>query len=197
MARIDHINGGVEATTESGEKYRGTIIAGVDGVHSAVRKEMYRLSRALEPGQFRPDDGNVPCYYLCSFGIANDVPGWVNGDGCTVLGNGSSQLVLSGPKKRVYWFFFVRIPEVKYGKDIPRCSKETEAQFVESHKNVPITSTVTFGQVYSKRLYSTLTPLHEVVYEKWFFQRIMIFGDAAHKVSRVLTWLAGHCLPTS
>ncbi|KAF9775596.1 hypothetical protein IL306_006278 [Fusarium sp. DS 682] len=40
---------------------------------------------------------------------------------------------------------------------------------------------VTLGQVFAKRVSSTLTPLHEVVYKKWFFKRIITLGDSAHK----------------
>lgn len=50
--------------------------------------------------------------------------------------------------------------------------------------NKSITDKVTFGQIYSKKSTSTLTPLHEVVWKKWFFGRIILLGDSAHKVSQ-------------
>lgn len=188
VSQIHHFDGGVEVSTTGGQKIRGSIIVGADGLHSAVRKEMYRIGKELEPEYFPPDEEeSVPCHYLCSFGIAQNVPGWHAGDVGTVLGEGHSQLVVSGPEDRVYWFFFEKLPETKYGSNIPTCTKEMEQDFAAKHANTPITPKVTFGDVYSARLSSTLTPLHEYVCKKWFFKRMIIIGDSAHKVYRIST----------
>jgi 2-polyprenyl-6-methoxyphenol hydroxylase-like FAD-dependent oxidoreductase len=185
IARVELVEGGVKVSTIGGQNIHGSIIIGADGVHSTVRREMYRISEKLEPGYFPPDEEErVPCDYLCSFGIAQNVPGWNAGDTCSVIGNGHSQLVISGPENRVYWFLFLKLEETKRGKDIPRPTKEMEVEYVQKYADTPITEKVTFGQVYAKRLTSTLTPLHEFVRKKWFFGRILIFGDSAHKVCR-------------
>ncbi|KAK6224096.1 hypothetical protein LQW54_000243 [Pestalotiopsis sp. IQ-011] len=182
VCKIDSHAGGVRVTTADGEEFTGSLIIGADGVHSKVRSEMFRLGHELQPGYFDPnEEENVPAYYKCSFGIAQNVPGWIQGEQHILTGQGTSQLIVSGPENRVYWFLFVRLPEPKYGKDIPKYSKDDEAQFVQDHVNLPITEHITFGQVYAKRLSSALTALHEVVYEKWFFKRILILGDSAHK----------------
>lgn len=159
------------------------MVVGADGVYSAVRHEMHRIGNELAPGYFPVnEESRVPCYFLCSFGIAQDVPGWVQGEICTVIGKEKSNFVLSGGNGRLYWIFFKRMPQVKYGKDIPKCTKEMEAEFLEEHGDTPVTTQVTFRQIVSKRLFSTLTPLHEFVYQKWFFKRIVTIGDSAHKV---------------
>jgi hypothetical protein len=55
---------------------------------------------------------------------------------------------------------------------------------VKRFSNRCITDKVTFGQIYAKKLTSTLTPLHEYVLEKWYFDRMILIGDSVHKVSR-------------
>lgn len=40
----------VRVETSDGSIYYGDILVGADGVHSKVRKEMWRLADALEPG---------------------------------------------------------------------------------------------------------------------------------------------------
>ncbi|KAF5667327.1 FAD binding domain-containing protein [Fusarium heterosporum] len=179
---VDLVDDGVEVTMANGQKLEGSILVGADGVHSAVRRHMFRLGQQLSPESFQTDDLNKQeCHYLCSYGIAQDVPGWVPSDQCTVLGEGHSQLVVSGPDRKTYWFFFSKLPETKHGADIPMCSKETEEEFVRKYAEVAITEKVTFGQVYANRLFSTLTPLHEYVFDKWFFNRIICLGDSMHK----------------
>ncbi|RSL89553.1 hypothetical protein CEP51_001159 [Fusarium floridanum] len=108
----------------------------------AVRGVMTALGNKLEPGYFdSKEPESVPCYYCCSFGIARGVPGWTSGEQHVGTGRGRSQLVVSGPEDRVYWFMFKKLPETKYGKDIPWYSKEDEAEFVKrnwTHKPNPI-----------------------------------------------------------
>lgn len=183
ISRVNHNADSVEAVTDKGHTFRGTMIVGADGVHSIVRREMHRIGHRLQPGYFPPDEeSRVACYNLCSFGIARDVPGWVDGDVGGVAGDGVAQIYASGPEGRVYWFFFSRLPKAVYGKDIPRCTKEMEAEFVQKHGQVPVTTRVTFRQLFDRRVYSTLTAVHEHIFQKWFFKRMGTIGDSAHKV---------------
>jgi 2-polyprenyl-6-methoxyphenol hydroxylase-like FAD-dependent oxidoreductase len=183
VKKIEMNDRGVTVSTEDGENFKGDLIIGADGIHSAVRKEMFRIGNEAKPGYFRDDEEDqVPCYYQCSFGIAQDVENWTPNEQCFTTGYGKSFLVASGPENRVYWFLFVKLPEVKRGNDIPKYTKADEAQFVEEHQSLKITESLTFGEVYAKRLTSSLTPLHEVVFEKWFFDRVLLIGDSIHKV---------------
>lgn len=182
VSQIKLVPDGVEVFTKDGANFKGSIVVGADGIHSTVRAEMFRLAGELQPDYLDQEElDKVPCYYKCSFGIAKDVPNWNYEQMYMVQSDGASQMLISGPEGRLYWFFFSQLPETKYGKAIPRYTAEDEAQFVKENAYRPITETVTFGHVYEKRISSTLTPLHEKVFEKWFFRRVFILGDAAHK----------------
>ncbi|KAB8228065.1 uncharacterized protein BDW43DRAFT_323334 [Aspergillus alliaceus] len=179
---IDLIDQGVKVSAADGSVFTGTIVVGADGIHSNVRSLMVSLGNELQSGYFPPnEEGHIPCYYRCSFGIAQHVPGWISGEQHFVTGRGQSQLVVSGPEDRVYWFLFDRLPETKYGTDIPKYGKDDEAEFVKRNYHLPITTEISFGQVFDKRLSSTLTALHEGVFQTWFFRRIITLGDSAHK----------------
>jgi 2-polyprenyl-6-methoxyphenol hydroxylase-like FAD-dependent oxidoreductase len=95
---------------------------------------------------------------------------------------GWSYLVITAPGNRTYWFLFDSLPKTLYGRDIPKYSKEDEAELVKKHFNDHITETATFGHIYEDRIMSTLVPLEEYVFERWHFERIITIGDAAHKV---------------
>ncbi|KAI3322747.1 FAD/NAD(P)-binding domain-containing protein [Xylariaceae sp. AK1471] len=180
--RIELLEDGVTVITEEGLSYTGNIVIGADGIHSRVRKEMRRIAESIDSKYFDPlEEDQVPCYYQCSFGIAQDVEGWPGSEQGFTTGCGKSFLIVSGPAGRVYWFLFVKFPEPLYGKNIPRYSREDEAQFVRENEGLVVRDGLTFGQLYAKRVNSALTPLHEVVFKKWFFDRIITMGDSAHK----------------
>ncbi|KAJ4177887.1 hypothetical protein NW755_013576 [Fusarium falciforme] len=175
---LDH---GVEVITSKGEVYRGDVLIGADGIHSAVRKEMWRLGNELSPGYFPVDEwSTVPCHYRCMFGISRPIEALLGGIHY-VHNHNFSYLVLTGPGGRVYWFLFVKLPVPLYGNDIPRYTKDDEARLAEEHALDQVTTTVQFGHIYEARTSSALTPLHEHVFQQWHFGRIMTVGDAAHK----------------
>ncbi|ENH71781.1 Zeaxanthin epoxidase, chloroplastic [Fusarium oxysporum f. sp. cubense race 1] len=89
--------------------------------------------------------------------------------------------ILVGPGGKFYWFLFVKLPVTLYGHDILRYTKVDEEKLALQHASDQITTQVTFGQLYAARTSSTLTPLHEYVFEKWHYNRIITIGDAAHK----------------
>ncbi|KAK8014804.1 FAD binding domain protein [Apiospora arundinis] len=175
--------GGVRVHCKDGTEYSGTIVVGADGVHSVVRSAMRDLAAELEPGYFDPTESEteVVCHYRCSFGIAKHVPGWEKGADHTVTGINQSQLVVTGPQDKIYWFLCDRLPEPRYGSDIPAYSREDEARFMEQNRNLPVTEQFKLGQIFDRKTVSTLTPLHEYVYKKWFFREIITLGDSAHK----------------
>ncbi|CAG9989123.1 unnamed protein product [Clonostachys byssicola] len=179
---IRHTDSGIEILTARGQVYSGAMVVGADGIHSVVRREMARITSETPTSIFpKGSEEQVACHYKCSFGIAQNVTQWHNSEQCFTIGHGTTFLVASGPQNRVYWFLFVRLPKILYGKDIPRYTKDDEAKFVEEYQGFVITENLTFGQVYSQRLTSTLTPLHEIVFQKWSFKRMLLVGDSAHK----------------
>ncbi|KAI0199290.1 FAD/NAD(P)-binding domain-containing protein [Astrocystis sublimbata] len=177
VCHLEQFDKGVRVKTKDGQSHMGDIVVGADGIHSTIRKTLYKTAELSE----HDEEDNVPCYYQCSFGIAQDVEGWPQSEQCFTSGRGKSFLVVSGPEGRCYWFLFVRYPRPKYGSDIPRYSPEDEANFVNEHRNLMVREGLAFGQLYAKRVTSGLTPLHEVVFNKWFLDRVLLIGDAVHK----------------
>ncbi|KAH7324853.1 hypothetical protein B0I35DRAFT_370280 [Stachybotrys elegans] len=184
ITRVNHLEKGVQVITENGEQFHGSILAGLDGVHSTVRREMFRIGNEAQPGTFDPKELDLlPCDYLCLYGIAMNVPGWTDGEVYTVTGEGCSKVVVFAPNNRTYFFYFKRLPQRIHDKDLTKITKEMEEEWAKKHFDDHITPDLTFGQVYSCRISSMLTPVHEYVLKKWFFGRIITLGDAAHKTS--------------
>lgn len=176
------LDNGVQVTTDKGKVFKGDILVGADGIYSTVRKEMWRIGNQASPGYF-PDNewSKVPCYYKCIFGISKPIEELIKGTHY-VYNDKFSYLVMVGPGGKWYWFLFARLPAPLYGDDIPRYTKEDEAKLAQEHASDQITPEITFGDLYEARTNSTLTPLHEWVFQKWHYNRIITIGDAAHKV---------------
>ncbi|KAI0393308.1 FAD/NAD(P)-binding domain-containing protein [Xylariaceae sp. FL0594] len=184
--RIDLLPDSVKVVTDQGEAFSGDIVIGAGGIHSAVRREMRHHAEIPSPGLFDPaEEEKVPCYYMCSYGIAVGVEGWPKSSQGFTTGKNAAFLVSSGPGGRVYWFLFVKLPEVKYRRDIPTYTTEGLAAFVQKHAHLQITEHVRFGQIFAKRIPDScgLTPIHEVVFKRWFFSRMFLLGDSVHKPS--------------
>ncbi|OJD33921.1 fad binding domain protein [Diplodia corticola] len=174
---------GVKVTTEDGSVFTGDVVIGADGVHSTVRKEMWRIADELEPGYIPASEHTALAShttYKCIFGISimkEYLPSTMN----TSWFKGHSLLVIGGPSNRVYWFMFENMGKKCDGPDLPQYTKQDEEALAKEHWNEPITENITFGDMYAARISSVLTPLPEYVFKKWHFKRIMTIGDAAHK----------------
>jgi hypothetical protein len=124
----------------------------------------------------------LPATYACIFGISKGGPGVEKGTLNSVFNEHFSYLVPSGPGDRTYWFLVRNMGTTLHGSEIPRYTKEDEEKLVKEHWDDYITPTLQFSDLYKHKISSVYTALPEYVYKKWYFQRIMTIGDAAHKV---------------
>ncbi|KAH8898447.1 FAD binding domain-containing protein [Thozetella sp. PMI_491] len=168
----------VTVHTQDGDSYTGDILVGGDGVHSHIRSEMWRIGNSLHPGSFPENLSTI-------FGIANPTKSLPAGLVTSVWHKDYSYLVIGGPAGRVYWFLFEKLPQKLYGDNTPRYSKEDEKAVIEAHRHDRISDEVTLEDLYKNSISTTLTPLHEWTFDKWYFGRIITLGDAAHKMNPI------------
>ncbi|GME30130.1 putative FAD binding domain protein [Neofusicoccum parvum] len=181
VVKVSHQDSGVSVTTKDGTVYQGDILVGADGIHSAVRTEMWKIAEQIKPGYIPASEHTaLPCDYVCMFGISV-MKNFVRRSTNHIFNKHTSMLVITGPNARVYWFFFVKLDKTHYGPDIPRYTKREEEEFATKHASENVTEDVTFGDLYKTRISSVLTALPEYAFKKWHFGRIITIGDAAHK----------------
>ncbi|SCO87788.1 related to hydroxylase [Fusarium oxysporum] len=183
VSRVELVDGGVQACTQDGSVYEGDIVVGADGIHSAVRDEMWRLGKEQSPGYFPEDENSrVPVSTRCIFGISKRPSELGSRSQQMVIGEGHAYLIIAAPGDRTYWFLFDGLSETKFGKDISKYTKADEEGLVKGHRNDHITQDVTFGELYDRKIMSTLVPLEEYVFDRWHYKRIITIGDSAHKI---------------
>lgn len=56
VIKIETAEKGVQVTTTDGEMFMGDVLVGADGVHSTVRREMWRLGKEQNHSKFREYD---------------------------------------------------------------------------------------------------------------------------------------------
>ena len=57
---------------------------------------------------------------------------------------------------RTYWFLFDGLPDTQYGDGISKYSNADEEALVKAHRDDPITEDMTFGELYDRKIMSTL-----------------------------------------
>jgi 2-polyprenyl-6-methoxyphenol hydroxylase-like FAD-dependent oxidoreductase len=63
-----------------------------------------------------------------------------------------------------------------------RYTTQDEEKVVQKYKADKICDGVSFGDLYKHKIRSRLISLEEGVFNQWSFGRIVLIGDAAHKV---------------
>lgn len=185
VTNVDQTTEGVLVTTEDGSMFGGDILVGADGIHSMVRREMWRLADRDDPKHFPAGErSNVPTEYCCIFGISQPNQKFTKYSSQNIQGQKYSYLVATGPNHRIYWFLFKKLPDVVRGlhDNIPRFTDEQRDALAAEHAGDLISGTLTFGELYATRTTATLQALPETVFKRWHYNRIITIGDAAHKV---------------
>jgi len=118
------------------------------------------------------------------FEISDPMPDIPADSAMQIVGKRYSMLINQGAGRRIYWFLFVKLENTTVGlyETIPRFGKEDEIAMIQQYGDARITDKVTLKGLYKHRRAATVTALPEFVFSKWHFGRIIITGDAAHKV---------------
>ncbi|RGP62628.1 FAD binding domain-containing protein [Fusarium sporotrichioides] len=180
---VEHGENNVTVHTKDGSKYTGDIVVGADGIHSSIRKEMWRIANEAKSDLFKPDPlARLQCESKCIFGISKRPPGLpTSPQQINAFFKNSNYMIISAPGDRYYWFLFTEVDKV-YGKDIPAYTKEDERKLAEEHFGDQVTETTTFKDLYEHRLQTALVSIEDHVFPHWYYRRIITIGDAAHKL---------------
>jgi 2-polyprenyl-6-methoxyphenol hydroxylase-like FAD-dependent oxidoreductase len=204
VERIRHLEDIVEITTTDGSKYTGDIVVGTDGVHSRVRQEMVQYAKELGVAEDYTDDERtfrtlnqaspyvvlqcthklqvISATYACLFGLSTSTPTLPRGLLGWNLGHDYSYITGTGPEDRTYWGLMIKLDRTYYGKEIPVLTEEDKERIIRKHWDDPITAEIHLSDLYKRSIHILASPLREIVLKKWFCGRMVVLGDAAHKV---------------
>ncbi|KAH7199517.1 hypothetical protein DER44DRAFT_729799 [Fusarium oxysporum] len=170
-ARVEDIieeNSSARVVLADGREFVGDVVVGSDGVHSKVREIMWDKANALRPGMITVDEKR---------GIgAHDME---------ITSNDKYSFLLLCQPDWISIIVHSKLPEDQQCT-WPSRRRYTEADMealVSKISERPVTDTVVFGELWKRRLKAQMISLEEGVLEHWTSGRIVLAGDAVHKVT--------------
>ncbi|KAK3389430.1 hypothetical protein B0H63DRAFT_427900 [Podospora didyma] len=168
----------VTVTCADGSVFNGDVLVGCDGVHSAVRGLTFEAS---EDPKTRPPRAE----YRGLFGSSPRPDGIPANNVTETHGKGIAFMILC-TEDTAFWLITTRKEEG--ASDSQKSSAEDIKALVGKYKDHSVApgAKVTWGDLWQTR---TTTPCpgmydyHESVAERWYSGRVVIVGDAAHRMT--------------
>ncbi|GJJ71680.1 hypothetical protein EMPS_04030 [Entomortierella parvispora] len=198
VASLTTTDTGVRLTCTDGSEHEGDIVVGADGANSVVRRELF--ARLKEKGQLpNSDDTLLPYDCICVVGQTGPLPletfpemqeATCQSNQMVGVGNPYTWITFTTKHRTICWMALQYFEETKHkGEDVSTewGPEATEAMCIAVRDfpipNGPAGSTLgTLIDLTPKDLISKVT-LEEKVFQTWFSGRIVLMGDACHKLS--------------
>ncbi|KAG6356208.1 hypothetical protein INS49_015595 [Diaporthe citri] len=187
---------GVRVTCTDGSVEEGSVVVACDGVHGEVRqlvrylraekKRQARRRLSLGPGGGSDRDGKadrvVEARYYGLVGSAPLLDGLEPGVCYETHGDatGKTFQVLAG-QDTAYFLVYIPLRRPTRQRTIyPAQNAEYLASALAQH---PITDKIKFGDLWRARRSGKMVDFHEGIAEKWYHERVVLVGDAAHTMT--------------
>ncbi|KAK3342064.1 FAD binding domain protein [Lasiosphaeria hispida] len=183
IKEIKHLASGVEVELSDGSIERGDMVLGCDGVHSFVRSLMWDQAEATSPGLIPAKEKTAfKTYWKCLIGIGPPASSLGGSDSTMVHNTGYSHLVLAQPHCTFFFVFFL-LDKPFNASDRVRYTDEDAEALAATVADDPLSESLTFGDLWRRRVRGALISLEEGILEHWHHGRIALAGDAVHKMT--------------
>ncbi|OCK78222.1 FAD/NAD(P)-binding domain-containing protein [Lepidopterella palustris CBS 459.81] len=177
---------GAVATTADGTSYSADMIIGADGVHSTTRQAMWKIMEKTEPNLVKKERSSMFSEYACAFGVSiYDSPDEDLKPGYSHINyeEQRSHICIVSTRKRKFWFLIVKHDKRYYTPNIPRFTPADTEAIIHKNSDIRVTERTTLGDLWKHRSKCSMVSLEEVMFNRWYEDRLVLLGDAVHKVT--------------
>ena len=173
VTAIETNDQGVKVVCADGSSFEGSMVIGADGVHSTVRELMDRnLSRV-------PEEPMVTTY-VGVYGSCSPFPKLERGTFYETHGPGFSIQIAAGESRDMF-ILYHRLP--KPTKARHQFSDEEKDALIARYIDTHLTPDYTFKDIREAARWTHMAHIEEGLLEKWYGERIVLLGDAVHKMT--------------
>ncbi|OCK82440.1 FAD/NAD(P)-binding domain-containing protein [Lepidopterella palustris CBS 459.81] len=176
---------GVSIITANGDSYQGSILVGADGIHSVVRSLMAEAVSETQPDISKDLVEGFTSEYKCIFAVSrNDQASPMMPDSTVhnVYYNNFSAISATGVPGLVFWFLFAKTSLTRTPK-CPRFTNEDMKNLVGQYGHAKVGPSYTIEDLWNQRVKASMAPLEEGVIRQWSHGRVVLIGDAVHKMT--------------
>ncbi|KAI0003940.1 hypothetical protein F4779DRAFT_630534 [Xylariaceae sp. FL0662B] len=169
---------GVRVHLKNGATVEGSLVIGADGVHSKTRKLMHKLAKDTA------EESMVSSFYGI-FGQASVMNLPVEPEVFFESRGAGAVIQCLGTQERLQFVALKPLP--KPSAEHRRYTREDAEQFAASIEDVAICPGITFKDIWTRanKNISRMLNQEEGFMTRWYYDRIVLVGDSAHKSTSV------------
>jgi FAD dependent monooxygenase len=184
VEHIEHTKEGVRVHLSDGTFEEGDMVIGADGVYSAVRTQMWNYANACLPNTIPESDKSLlRTEYNAVFGVSEPKDEYClsQAEINVTYGHGVTKFLFTQPGV-IYWLivFKAKLNQASGHSTAAQALETITHQFRDS----TFTDKIKLSDLWAIRKRAALVNLEEGIISQWHAGRIVVIGDAAHKVSR-------------
>ncbi|PQK15807.1 hypothetical protein BB8028_0006g01290 [Beauveria bassiana] len=178
VTNIESQDSGVTVDCSDETVYKGSIVIGADGTNSVTRKLMHGIATKDVPeslwGPLMPYKSEFVCLWCTC------PPMIEPGHYFETQHRGLSVITLTG-KQRNWLLLFEKKSEASRSRQ--KTSDDDLQQFAARFFSFPACPQFTVEDMFARRITAGLTRLDEGMTKHWFYGRMVLVGDACHKMT--------------
>ncbi|KAI2617412.1 FAD binding domain protein [Hypoxylon sp. NC1633] len=180
---VKEVIDGVEVTLADGTVEKGDMLLGCDGVHSSMRSFMWHYANKDIPGFITDKEKNAfKTQWKCLVGVGPPEASLGASD-LTVTHDDKYSFEIVAQPDRTFFFVYFYLKEPYSSPARVRYTDQDAEELAATVADHPLTPTCKFGDLWKNRVRGTLVASEEGILEHWHHGRIVLAGDAVHKMT--------------